>query len=101
MLKTDESFCRSGKGQVSQLIEVRRRHGECKVGDGGCEVVLGSNCGGERKTKAKRVLMIGQTFGKGGQRTGWVVWIVGLLLASLGVNLLLLWRYQYEGIAES
>ena len=77
-------------------MEVRRRHGECRIGEGGCEVVLGSSCGGERKTKAKRMLMIGQKFGEGGHWTEWVVWIVGLLLASFGVNLLLLWRYRFE-----
>ncbi|TPX19477.1 hypothetical protein DIZ76_017269 [Coccidioides immitis] len=42
-LRTDESFC---KGDVKRTMERRRRHKECKPGDGGCAVVAGSNCGG-------------------------------------------------------
>ncbi|KAL9630202.1 MAG: hypothetical protein Q9164_006539, partial [Protoblastenia rupestris] len=56
ILKTDTLFCSGENGQVRRLMEKRRRHGECKEGKGGCEVVLGRTCGGPRKAKAMAVL---------------------------------------------
>ena len=43
MLKTDASFCCSA--EVQRIMEIRRRHGECKK-DGGreCEVFVGRRC---------------------------------------------------------
>ncbi|KAE8555115.1 hypothetical protein EYB25_003663 [Talaromyces marneffei] len=41
-LRTDASFCRSKT--VRKIMERRRRHLECRSGEGGCFVVLGGSC---------------------------------------------------------
>ena len=90
-LETDESFCRSGKRQVSQLIESRRRHEECQTGHKGCEVVVGSSCEGSSRPQARWVLLKGGRIGWQRYWSGWGAWIIGLLLANLGIHLLVLW----------
>ncbi|EED22301.1 F-box domain protein [Talaromyces stipitatus ATCC 10500] len=40
-LRTDASFCNK---TVRKIMERRRRHLECRPGDGGCTVVLGASC---------------------------------------------------------
>ena len=91
-LETDERFCSSGKGQVSQLIESRRRHGECRVGDKGCEIVVGRSCGGSNATKMRWMPMMGPNNSWHQVWVGWGMFVVGLLLASVGFNLLELCR---------
>ncbi|KKZ62843.1 hypothetical protein EMCG_02838 [[Emmonsia] crescens] len=41
--RTDQTFC---SGEIREIMEIRRRHQECKPGAGGCLVVEGSSCGG-------------------------------------------------------
>ncbi|KAG5299112.1 F-box domain-containing protein [Histoplasma ohiense] len=41
--RTDQTFCNS---EIREIMEIRRRHQECKPGARGCVVVEGSNCGG-------------------------------------------------------
>lgn len=54
-LTTDRDFCKStADGEVSKIMEKRRRHWECKSGEGGCEVVRGETCGGGRRRDVKR-----------------------------------------------
>ena len=48
ILKTDSAFCNGANGEVRRIMERRRKHQECKSGNGGCEVVLGRSCQGPR-----------------------------------------------------
>lgn len=97
MLKTDESFCKSGNGQVRRLMEVRRRHGECKVGERGCEIVRGWDCGGRRKQGRQGLWMaVRREWGRNEGKSWWMMWVVSLLAASLGVNLWMLWRHHVD-----
>jgi hypothetical protein len=41
---TDAAFCASK--EVKEIMVKRRRHGDCKGGEGGCEVVQGASCDG-------------------------------------------------------
>lgn len=41
-LRTDASFCKSKT--VKKIMQRRRRHLECRAGEGGCFVVLGGSC---------------------------------------------------------
>ncbi|OAX81654.1 hypothetical protein ACJ72_04009 [Emergomyces africanus] len=41
--RTDQTFC---NGEIREIMEIRRRHQECRPGAGGCLVVEGSSCGG-------------------------------------------------------
>ena len=69
-------------------MERRRRHGECKDGKGGCEVVVGQTCGGPRRGRGailkdwmrKRMLWVGND--------GWCLaaWAAVVLLLSLILN---------------
>lgn len=85
-------------------MEVRRRHGECKVGVGekGCEVVQGRDCGGGRGRKWGTPGFSVMALRGGGKglplsKSGWVImWVVGLLVASLSINLWMVWRHHLE-----
>ena len=55
-LRTDASFCRSKT--VRKIMERRRRHIECRPGEGGCFVVVGESC------RRKEVVM-GWMMGRG------------------------------------
>ncbi|PGH09210.1 hypothetical protein AJ79_05739 [Helicocarpus griseus UAMH5409] len=41
--RTDKTFCNR---EIREIMEIRRRHQECKPGAGGCLVVEGLSCGG-------------------------------------------------------
>lgn len=53
VMSTDETFCSSGRWQVSRMMEVRRRHGDCRRMAGGCEVLPGTTCGGPRRANLR------------------------------------------------
>ncbi|KAL2042407.1 hypothetical protein N7G274_004899 [Stereocaulon virgatum] len=85
-MKTDAAFC-GGHGEVRTIMARRRAHGECLSGERGCEVVLGSTCGGAKAGNHRRVV---QNFwnSKIGSSTTWLtVWVFGLLITSFVVNL--------------
>lgn len=86
-MKTDAAFCSTGGGQVRRIMETRRAHGECRAGEGGCEVVIGASCRGGRgvgKGRAvarlwrRRVGMFEASLARG---------VVGLLVMSFVANL--------------
>ena len=56
IMKTDSAFCSSGNGEIRRLMEKRRRHGDCKEGQGECEIVVGRTCGGLRRGKGVAML---------------------------------------------
>lgn len=87
-MKTDAAFCSTGGGKVRRIMENRRVHGECAVGEGGCEVVVGANCGGRRGWgKGGMVRKFGRKVGRmGGVEASLVMWVIGLLFASVIVN---------------
>lgn len=66
-------------------MENRRVHGECAVGEGGCEVVVGASCGGMRGWG--RGYVGGRVWRRVGRvEVSLVMWVVGLLVTSLIVN---------------
>ena len=58
LLKTDEAFCKGTNGEVQAIIERRRKHGECKASDGGCEVIIGATCKGPQSRPMDRVKQV-------------------------------------------
>lgn len=83
-MKTDALFC---VDEVKEIMEKRRAHGECAAGEGGCEVVIGSRCEGEKRLE-KGTVVQKQWSGKFGRLGAWpLMWIVGLLVMSLIANL--------------
>ena len=97
MLRSDALFVNGSGGEVRRIMRVRRRHGECKGGGGGCEVVLGGSCGGERRVRGKGWRWEGVGMG------GWgvVVAVMGVVGGLLGYGVLL-WgvRVGVEGELE-
>lgn len=68
-------------------MENRRAHGECRAGNGGCEVVVGASCGGGRGGREGRGFRKFGGRGGGGFRMLLLMWLVGLLVMSLVANL--------------
>lgn len=67
-------------------MEVRRAHGECRVGVvGGCEVVVGRTCGGGKWELGGSLLMKWMCRVRRFEvlSSGFAVWVIGLLLVSL------------------
>jgi len=103
IMKTDATFCESGRGQVSWIMEVRRAHGECAAGQGGCEVVLGRTCGGGSTTRT--LVGRGGLIRGGGVRwlrleSGITVWAILALLISLVINIWLMWGVRVGKYVE-
>ncbi|MCJ1357123.1 MAG: hypothetical protein MMC33_007119 [Icmadophila ericetorum] len=89
-LTTDRDFCkRSADGEVSRIMEKRRRHLECKGGEGGCEVVRGDSCGGGRRRDVRRRWMAAMKF---------IDMEVSLAFAILAVGLVLWWVRTQGGL---
>jgi len=79
VMRNDAAFC--GGREVRGIMERRRAHGECKAGEGGCEVLVGRRCGGVRRMGR------GVLGGRGGRwRGGMGMWVVGLVVMSLVAN---------------
>lgn len=85
VMKTDAAFC--GNGEVREIMENRRAHGECAKGMGGCEVVVGGTCGGGRGFRKGRGMRMLWKRRVGRRGEGVVIWMVGLVVMSLIVNL--------------
>ena len=71
-------------------METRRAHGECGVGEGGCEVVIGASCGGARRMGKGRRGGVGRLWRRrrlGSIEVSFVMWVIGLLVMSFVVNL--------------
>lgn len=83
-MKTDALFC---VDEVKEIMEKRRAHGECAAGDGGCEVVLGTTCGGPKRVRRGRAVQKLLTSRIGRPGATMTIWILGLLLMSLITNL--------------
>lgn len=98
-MKTDAAFCSTGGGQVRRIMENRRAHGECAVGEGGCEVVVGASCGGARGWGRGNVGgRVWRRVGRMGRvEASLVMWVVGLLVMSLVVNscFAIMWYINY------
>ena len=85
-MKTDAAFC-GGHGEVRTIMAKRRAHAECTTGVRGCEVVLGSTCGGAMAGNRRRTALRfwNRTIGSS---TAWLtVWMFDLFLLSFVVNL--------------
>ena len=94
-MKTDAAFC-GGNSEVRAIMLKRRVHAECAGGDGGCEVVVGSTCGGAKAMWRRRVRPRSWVIGV--ERPGrlLLVWVVGLFVMSLAANAvsMLKWRFS-------
>lgn len=86
-MKTDAAFCSTGGGQVRRIMENRRAHGECRAGEGGCEVVIGASCGGVRGVGKARGFGRMWRRSVGTVEASLVMWVIGLLVMSFVVNL--------------
>ena len=78
-------------------METRRAHGECAVGKGGCEVVIGASCGGARGRGKGR--LVGRLLWRGGigkVEVPWTVWVIGLLLTSFVANVCFAIRWYFD-----
>ena len=94
-MKTDAVFC-GGNGEVRAIMVRRRAHAECTSGEGGCEVVVGSTCGGAKAMGRRRATQ--RSWGGGVERPGilLIVWIVGLLVMSFVVNVVFVLRWHFS-----
>ena len=98
VLRTDESFCTSGRGEVSQILRSRRQHKDCVMaasdgnrGKGGnlvmerkCEVLLGSSCAGPRELKGSFRALRLKRFSR--LAAGRVPWIIAILAIAIGIR---------------
>lgn len=75
LFKTDREFCASR--EVKRIMKLRRRHGDCREGPGGCEVVRGGSCGGKVR---------------GREAWAWE-WVWSLLIIGTA---LLVWRWGHN-----
>ena len=82
-MKTDATFC-GGNSEVRAIMVRRRAHAECAGGEGGCEVVVGSTCGGAKAIWRRRVTQRSWDVGRPGIFL--MVWVVGLFVMSLTGN---------------
>jgi hypothetical protein len=85
-MKTDATFC-GGYGEVRTIMKRRRAHGECSSGEGGCEVVLRSTCGGEEAGNQRRAVQRFWNPTIGSSMTWLTMWMFGFLVTSFVVNL--------------
>lgn len=95
-MKTDAAFC-GGNGEVRAIMVRRRAHVECARGEGGCEVVVGSTCGGGAKAMLRRRAMQ-RSWGSGVGRPGLllIVWVVGLLVTGFVGNVVFVLRWRFS-----
>lgn len=80
-------------------MEKRRRHGECKEGKAGCEVILGRTCVGPKKVKAIAVFEDGRRAVRELWKTmrfegGFATFAAVALVMSFAVNL---WLFAEMG----
>lgn len=87
-MRTDAAFCNNT--EVRSIMRNRRAHEECAAGLNGCEVVIGTSCGGRKHVGRGR----GSNWllrRRQGKRRNLIVvmsmWVVGLLAMSLVANL--------------
>ena len=91
-MKTDAAFC-GGNGEVRIIMERRRAHAECADGEGGCEVLVGSTCGGAKAKGRRRAARGIWNNNMEGSESLARVWIVGLLVTSFLANLFFVLRW--------
>ena len=91
VLKTDAAFCCSG--EVRRIMDIRRRHGECRR-DGGseCEVVVGRRCEGARRSGLGNGMCRGW-MGRALLADEWL--FVVLSTSVLGLAMVLLWMRHF------
>lgn len=93
-LKTDGAFCLGTNGEVKAIMERRRRHGECKAGDGGCEVIVGATCRGPKMGLAGTLKegLTGCIGWLSARVEGWALWALVALIFSIAFNVWLILR---------
>ena len=94
-MKTDAAFC-GGNGEVRAIMVRRRAHAECAGGEGGCEVVVGSTCGGAKARGTRRAMQRSWFSGVGGLGILLMVWVAGLLVTGLFGNVLFVLRWHFN-----
>ena len=94
-MKTDAAFC-GGSGEVRNMMMRRRAHAECAAGEGGCEVVVGSTCGGAKAMGRRRLTHT--SWGSGVGRPGFMlmVWVAGLLMTGFVGNCVFALRWHFS-----
>ena len=96
-MKTDATFC-GGNSEVRAIMLRRRAHAECAGGDRGCEVVVGSTCGGAKAMWRRRVRRSSWVIGVGRPGFLLIVWVVGLLVMSLAGNAVFMLKWHFNQI---
>lgn len=96
-MKTDATFC-GGNSEVRAIMLRRRAHAECAGGNGGCEVVVGSTCGGAKAIWRRRVRQRSWVIGEGRPGFLLMVWVVGLFVMSLAGNAVFVLKWQFSQI---
>ena len=93
-LKTDGAFCLGTNGEVKAIMERRRRHGECKAGNGGCEVIVGSTCKDPRMglTETLKESLTGCVGWLASRVERWALWALIALIFSIVFNVWLMLR---------
>ena len=87
VMRTDESFC---AGEMRAIMERRRRHGECGLSKGACEIVVGTTCGGPRAEERRSwVGRLSRSLkGSSHEVRLWVaLWVAALLFTGLLRNM--------------
>ena len=94
-MKTDATFC-GGNSEVRAIMVRRRAHAECAGGEGGCEVVVGSTCGGAKAMGRRGVRQ--RSWVSGVARPGFllVVWVLGLLVMSFAGNAVFVLKWHFS-----
>ena len=74
----------------------RRAHAECAGGEGGCEVVVGSTCGGAKARGRRRVAQ--RSWVSGPARPGLllVVWVLGLLVMRFAGDAVFVLKWHFS-----
>ena len=97
VMKTDAAFC--GNREVKLILERRRAHNECKMGEGGCEVVWGRNCGGGRRSVGKGNKLMSLLSGRMDSfPLGFKMWVAGLVFVSLVANIWFIAKLLLNGV---
>ena len=94
-MKTDATFC-GGNSEVRAIMLRRRAHAECAGGDGGCEVVVGSTCGGAKAIRRGSVRQRSRVIGVGRPAFPLMVWLVGLFVMSLAGNAVFVLKWHFS-----
>ena len=94
-MKTDAAFC-GGNGEVRAIMMRRRAHAECAGDVGGCEVVVGSTCGGAKAMVRRRGMRRSWKSGVGRPALLLMVWVAGLLVTGLFGNVLFVLRWHFN-----